>query len=220
MSLPFFNDTVNIAHLVILYEVRAIIDRGYAYAGYSIDGVIQRIVFFSRTAPMEYHEYTVNDNKLFYGVKDGENIDIWNAVMGSDSDTGVARKGWAFKIHIEGETFFSISSSGESATNVAGQPKGIFLLRRIDFEINSDLGIRDKVLLLDYAGGSYTILQEEKIATAGTPITTTTIAKPDAISDAMWLEMVNFINTTIDPEDTALMTPNSTDDFNGDFLLF
>ena len=39
-------------------------------------------------------------------------------------------------------------------------------------------------------------------------------------ADAKWLEMVNFINTTIDPEDTALMTPNSMDDFNGDFLLF
>ena len=35
------------------------------------------------------------------------------------------------------------------------------------------------------------------------------------------IERINAgVNTTIDPEDTALMTPNSIDDFNGDFLLF
>ena len=76
LTLPFFDEPVPIDYLVKFGEFTT----GSKYAGYKIDGSVQRVVLFSDTVLTEDGDHTVH-----YGKKEGTLVDIWSASMGTDS---------------------------------------------------------------------------------------------------------------------------------------
>jgi hypothetical protein len=176
------------------------------------------VVLFHVGPVYTWESQSTRDYTLFYGVKNGDVIDIYSAVIGADPDTGVKIKGWAFKIHIEGQTWFEVRHNSNVYTfSSAGAPDADFILRCRESPIVFSGG--DYVVLYNYADGLYDVEDEFAPASYGDPLNESDLTKPAAVSNETWTRIITFGSTIYNPDDiVAPPCPADITSFNNTFL--
>jgi hypothetical protein len=211
LVLPFFGDAVQVDYLVRLGSDSA--EKGSKYAGYKIGADQQTVVLF-HTGPSNGSD---RDLTLYYGRKSGGTVDVWQALLGLDG-RGVRLKGWAFKIHLEGQEYFTVVSNSDVYTHsAAGQPKGIFLIRVREMAAAGNGGMSGYLAGYDYQGGAYTVFDELGLADAGRALDASDLERPAAVTADRWSAMIDFVSTIGDPDADGIC-PLSVDTFNNGFI--
>ncbi len=122
----------------------------------------------------------------------------------------------AFKIIYEGETFTITHNSDAYTHSGIGNSKGNFILR--ERETDDAAGTLGFAVLYDYASAAYTEVGTFALsADPGAVMTTTDLAKPSAITDDYWAEMITFVNNVGNPDNVGIC-PESLTGFTNDFI--
>ncbi len=205
LTLPFFGDTVAIDYLVKMIDDST----GSKYAGYKMDDTSQTVVLF-HTGPAN----TARDVVLFYGKKTGTTVDIYQALIGVDASDNKT-KAWAFKIHIEGDTFTITHNSDAYTHSGTGNSKGNFILR--EWETGTAAGTLGFAVLYNYGSGAFTEDDTFSLSTPGAAMGDTDLTRPSTITAEYWTAMITFVNAIGNP-DTVGICPESLTGFTNDFI--